>query len=68
MAAAASTRKHVYLDHAASTPMHPEAVEAMQHYMAAEFATPSGAHRPARSARRVIDESRDIMAEAAWSR
>ncbi len=63
MAAAASTRKHVYLDHAASTPMHPEAVEAMQHYMAAEFANPSGAHGPARSARRVIDESRDVVAE-----
>ncbi|MFM9133779.1 MAG: cysteine desulfurase family protein [Actinomycetota bacterium] len=61
--ATASTRKHVYLDHAASTPMHPEAAEAMQHYMTAEFANPSGAHGPARSARRVIDESRDVVAE-----
>ncbi len=63
MTAGAPTRKHVYLDHAASTPMHPEAAEAMQHYMAAEFANPSGAHGPARSARRVIDESRDVVAE-----
>ncbi|MEY2768139.1 MAG: cysteine desulfurase family protein [Ilumatobacteraceae bacterium] len=63
MAGRKAQGKHVYLDHAASTPMHAAAVEAVQHYMGAEYANPSGSHALARSARRVIDESRDIVAE-----
>ena len=35
----------VYLDHAASTPMRPEAVAAMAPFLADEFANPSGGHR-----------------------
>jgi cysteine desulfurase len=52
-----------YLDHAASAPMRPEAIEAMQPYLRDHFANPSGAHAPARLARRAIDEARDTMAE-----
>lgn len=52
-----------YLDHAATTPMRPEAVEAMLPFLSERFANPSGAHRPAREARRAIDEARDVMAE-----
>jgi len=52
-----------YLDHAASTPMHPEAVEAMLPYLRGSFANPSGAHTMARAARQAIDEARDTMAE-----
>jgi cysteine desulfurase len=52
-----------YLDHAASTPMRPEAVEAMVAHLRDSYANPSGAHRPARAARRAIDEVRDTMAE-----
>lgn len=51
-----------YLDHAASTPMRPEAIEAMLPYYADVYANPSGAHRFARQARRAIDESRDRVA------
>ena len=54
----------VYLDHAASTPMRPEAVEAMLPYLAGVYANPSGSHRFARQARRAIDEARDEVAEA----
>jgi cysteine desulfurase len=53
----------VYLDHAASTPMRPEAVEAMLPYLADVYANPSGSHRFARQARRAIDEARDEVAE-----
>jgi len=53
----------VYLDHAASTPMRPEAVEAMLPYLAGVYANPSGSHRFARQARRAIDEARDDVAE-----
>jgi cysteine desulfurase len=52
-----------YLDHAASTPMRPEAVDAMVAQLRHTYANPSGAHRPARAARRAIDEVRDTLAE-----
>ncbi len=51
-----------YLDHAASTPMRAEAIEAMMPYLATVYANPSGSHRFARRARQAIDESRDIVA------
>ncbi len=53
----------VYLDHAASTPMRSEAVEAMLPYLAGVYANPSGSHRFARQARRAIDEARDDVAD-----
>lgn len=52
----------VYLDHAASTNMHPAAVEAMSHYLSTGHANPSGSHRMSRDSRKVIDEARDIVA------
>lgn len=52
-----------YLDHAASTPMRREAIEAMAPFHAGLYANPSGSHRFARAARRAIDESRDRVAE-----
>ncbi len=53
-----------YLDHAASTPMRPEAVEAMLPYLRDHYANPSGAHTMARRARQAIDEARDMVAAA----
>lgn len=52
-----------YLDHAATTPMRPAAVEAMLPFFTERFANPSGSHRFARDARRAIDEARDEVAE-----
>jgi cysteine desulfurase len=52
-----------YLDHAASAPMRPEAIEAMMPYLAERYANPSGSHRFARLARRAIDEARDQVAD-----
>lgn len=51
-----------YLDHAASTPMRPEAIEAMGPYLDVLYANPSGSHRFARRARQAIDEARDRVA------
>ncbi len=51
-----------YLDHAASTPMRPEAIEAMMPFLAGTYANPSGSHRFAREARKAVDESRDVVA------
>ena len=53
-----------YLDHAATTPMRPEAVEAMLPFLTDRFANPSGSHGASRDARRGLDEARDIVAEA----
>lgn len=53
-----------YLDHAATTPMRPEAVEAMLPFLTERFANPSGSHRFARSVRQAVDEARDIVADA----
>ncbi|MEP1123932.1 MAG: cysteine desulfurase family protein [Ilumatobacter sp.] len=51
-----------YLDHAASTPMRPEAIDAMMPFLAGTYANPSGSHRFAREARKAVDESRDVVA------
>jgi cysteine desulfurase len=52
-----------YLDHAATTPMRPEAVEAMLPFLTERFGNPSGAHPMARDARLAIDEARDVVAD-----
>lgn len=59
---AAATR-YVYLDHAATSPLRSEAKQAMERFGDEDFANPSGSHRFAREARKVIDEARDQIAE-----
>jgi len=52
----------VYLDHAATTPLRPEALEAMLPLLTSEFANPSGAHAESRRARIALDDARDAIA------
>ncbi|REE98949.1 cysteine desulfurase family protein [Thermomonospora umbrina] len=52
-----------YLDHAATTPMLPEAVEAMTAELG-RLGNPSSLHAVGRRARRAVEESREIIAEA----
>jgi len=59
-----SSRSIAYLDHAATTPMRPEALEAMLPFYGERFGNPSGSHRMARDARRAVDEARDAVADA----
>ena len=54
----------VYLDHAATTPMRPEAVDAMQPFLGERFGNPSGVHAVSRAARTAVDEARDAVAAA----
>ena len=54
----------VYLDHAASTPLRPEAQAAWLDASARHHANPTGAHRAARAARRALDDARDEIAAA----
>jgi cysteine desulfurase len=51
----------VYLDHAASGPMHPAARDAMVDWMEGGFGNPSGSHAVARRARLVVEEARDVV-------
>ncbi|HUZ43620.1 MAG TPA: cysteine desulfurase family protein [Acidimicrobiales bacterium] len=54
-----------YLDHAATTPMRPEARRAMLAVMSeAGFGNPSGAHSVARAARRAVEDAREVVAAA----
>ncbi len=53
----------VYLDHAATTPMHPVAVEAMTAHLR-DVGNPSSLHASGRHARRVVEESRETIAQA----
>ena len=53
----------VYLDHAATTPMRGEAIVAMGPFLNVQYANPSGSHRFARDARKVLDECRDDVAD-----
>lgn len=52
-----------YLDHAASTPMRPEAVAAMVPLLTEGYGNPSGAHALARQARAALDGARGQLAE-----
>jgi cysteine desulfurase len=53
----------IYLDHAATTPMRPEAVAAMTEGMA-RWANPSSPHAEGRAARRTLEDARARIAEA----
>src|SRR5438067_5487591 len=57
-----------YLDHAATTPMRPEAVEAMLPFLTERFGNPSGSHAVAREARKALDEAREVVAECVGAR
>jgi cysteine desulfurase len=57
----------VYLDHAATTPMLGEAIAAMTAELA-ELGNPSSLHNAGRRARRVVEESREQIAEAYGAR
>jgi cysteine desulfurase len=52
-----------YLDHAATTPMVPAAVDAMAAHLR-EVGNPSSLHASGRNARRVVEESRETIAQA----
>ncbi|HTG85244.1 MAG TPA: cysteine desulfurase family protein [Gemmatimonadales bacterium] len=55
----------VYLDHAATTPVRPEVLEAMLPYLGAgAFGNPSSSHRFGRTARAGLEQARREVAEA----
>ncbi len=62
-----ATPRPVYLDHAATTPMLPEAAEAMTDLLG-QVGNPSSLHASGRAARRLVEESRETVAAALGAR
>lgn len=59
------TKPTAYLDHAATTPVRPEVLEAMLPYLTAQaFGNPSSSHRFGRAARAGLEQARREVAEA----
>jgi cysteine desulfurase len=54
----------VYLDHAATTPVAPEVLEAMLPYFGDGYGNPSSLHAVGRMARNAVDQARDRVADA----
>jgi len=54
--------REAYLDHAATTPMWPAAIEAMTPFFAEFFGNPSGGHAAARTAKSALEQSREDLA------
>jgi cysteine desulfurase len=57
-----------YLDNAATTPLHPEALAAMLPFLGDRFGNPSGVHAVARDARAALEEARDVVAHCLGAR
>lgn len=50
--------ERIYVDHAATTPMHPAVIEEMTKTMREQFGNPSSIHSFGREARKIVDEAR----------
>jgi cysteine desulfurase len=53
----------IYLDHNATTPIHPEVVQAMDRCHAEGYANPASPHRLGQRARKVLEDARERIAE-----
>ena len=53
----------IYLDHAATTPLRPEVLEAMLPYFDQEFGNPSSVYGAGRRAHQALDQARDTVAD-----
>ena len=58
----------IYVDHAATTPLHPDVLRAMAPYQTERFGNPSSLHRLGKQAAAAVDRSRDLTAEVLGAR
>lgn len=56
--------ERIYLDHAATSPIHPTVLEKIVPIMRDTFGNPSSIHAFGRESRRLLDESREVIARA----
>lgn len=55
--------KRIYLDHAATTPLHPDVLKTMLPYFQGSFGNPSSLHHFGRTSRAALDEARRSIAQ-----
>lgn len=56
------TTTYLYLDHAATTPLHPEVMACMMPYFDGAYGNPSSMYEPGRRAKNALNESRERIA------
>ncbi|MFE8703281.1 cysteine desulfurase family protein [Cytobacillus sp. FJAT-54145] len=56
--------ERIYVDHAATSPMHPQVIDKMTIVMKNQFGNPSSIHSFGREARHLVDEARDVLAKS----
>lgn len=54
----------IYLDHAATTPVDPQVIAAMEPWLGSEFGNPSSLYSEGRKAREAIDEAREVVSRS----
>jgi cysteine desulfurase len=57
-----NAQEPIYLDHAATTPLHPKVLEAMLPYFSGTYGNPSSVHRFGRDAKSALTTARDSLA------
>lgn len=55
-------KKTIYLDHAATTPVHPKVLEAMMPYFSENFGNPSTIYALGQEARKAVEDARETVA------
>ena len=63
MGAMDTSSRLIYMDHAATTPVRPEVLDAMLPYFSTNFGNPSGIYGLAQESRKAIDVAREAVAE-----
>ncbi|KAB7667282.1 cysteine desulfurase family protein [Bacillus sp. B1-b2] len=56
--------EQIYVDHAATSPMHPKVIENVYETMKSQFGNPSSIHSFGRQARSILDNARSVMAKS----
>lgn len=56
--------ERIYVDHAATAPMHPQVIEVMTKVMSQQYGNPSSIHAYGREARHIVDEARAQLAKS----
>lgn len=62
------THKAIYLDHGASTPLHPQVLEAMLPFWTQQYGNPASSHEYGRQASSALDRSRRTIADLLHAR
>ncbi|MBM3933578.1 MAG: aminotransferase class V-fold PLP-dependent enzyme [SAR202 cluster bacterium] len=63
-----SSNKLIYMDHAATTALRPEALQKMLPYFTQSFGNPSSIYTLAQESRKALDEARDVVAKVLGAR